>query len=141
MVRHVPNHDQPTDRLVEVFHALADPTRLAVIERLSIGPVPTTTLARPFAMALPSFTQHLGVLERAGIVTSTKTGRVRVYQLRPDALLPAAEWLVTHRSHWERRLDQLDAVLISASQTASDQSPSKTSPSKTSPSKTSKEQS
>ena len=89
--------------------------------------MPTTTLARPFAMALPSFTQHLGVLERAGIVTSTKTGRVRVYQLLPEALAVAAEWLAEHRSHWERRLDQLDAVLISASLNASDQAPTKTS--------------
>jgi DNA-binding transcriptional ArsR family regulator len=127
MVRRVPNYEQPADGLVEVFHALADATRLAVIERLSIGPLPTTTLARPFAMALPSFTQHLGVLERAGIVTSTKTGRVRVYQLRPESLALAIEWLVTHRSHWERRLDQLDAVLISASQTDSDRTSTKTS--------------
>ncbi len=98
--------------LGEVFGALADPTRLAVVERLSIGPASTTELARPFAMALPSFVQHLGVLERAGIVTSHKTGRVRINQLAPERLRLAAEWLAVHRSHWERRLDQLDALLV-----------------------------
>ncbi len=114
MVRHVPDHDQTMKRLAEAFHALADPTRLAVVERLSVGPVSTTELARPFDMALPSFIQHLGVLERAGIITSTKTGRVRVYQLVPGALGHVVDWLVEHRSHWERRLDQLDALLIAA---------------------------
>jgi DNA-binding transcriptional ArsR family regulator len=115
MVRHMPNH-RSTERLRlgEVFQALADPTRQAVVERLSIGPESTTALARPFEMALPSFTQHLGVLERAGIVSSQKTGRVRIYQLAPDALRLAEQWLAAHRNHWERRLDQLDELLLSA---------------------------
>jgi DNA-binding transcriptional ArsR family regulator len=95
-----------------VFHALADPTRLAVVERLSIGPASTMELSRRFEMALPSFTQHMGVLERAGVVTSHKSGRVRVYQLAPSQLRAASEWLGTHRNHWERRLDQLDALLL-----------------------------
>lgn len=101
--------DQP---LAAVFQALADPTRLAVVERLSIGPASATELARPFAMALPSFMQHLGVLERAGVTTSHKSGRTRTYQLAPDRLRLAADWLAAARNHWERRLDQLDRLLL-----------------------------
>jgi DNA-binding transcriptional ArsR family regulator len=97
--------------LPTVFQALSDPTRLAVVERLSVGPASVTELARPFEMALPSFIQHLGVLARAGIVTSHKTGRTRVFQLAPAALELAAAWLATFRNHWERRLDQLDELL------------------------------
>ncbi len=111
MVRHMPNRSEPPEDLVEVFKALADGTRVAVVERLSIGPASATVLARPFEMALPSFMQHLGVLERAGIVSSHKTGRTRVYQLAPEALLLASTWLAAFRTHWERRLDQLDEVL------------------------------
>jgi DNA-binding transcriptional ArsR family regulator len=109
--------DEERARLGAVFHALADPTRLAVVERLSIGPVATSELARPFDMALPSFIQHLGVLEAVGIVASHKTGRTRVYQLVPGALDAATEWLATHRHHWERRFDQLDALLTSPTPT------------------------
>ncbi|MDH4147866.1 MAG: metalloregulator ArsR/SmtB family transcription factor [Acidimicrobiia bacterium] len=94
-----------------MFRALADPTRLAVIERLSIGPASVSELARPFDMALPSFMQHLSVLEAAGLVRSHKAGRTRTYQLEPGALQQAATWLTTHRNHWERRLDQLDRLL------------------------------
>ena len=102
---------------MEVFKALSDMTRLAVVERLSIGPASATELARPFGMALPSFMQHLGVLERAGVVTSHKTGRTRVYQLAPAALRSASTWLSTFRNHWERRLDQLDNLLLASHET------------------------
>lgn len=108
----MPNRFPGGSPLVEIFHALSDGTRLAVVERLSIGPASTTELSRPFAMALPSFLQHLGVLERSGIVMSHKSGRTRVYQLVPDGLAAAASWLTTHRSHWERRLDQLEQMLL-----------------------------
>lgn len=97
--------------LDQVFQALADPTRRQVIERLVSGPASTTELAQPFDMALPSFTQHLKVLETAGLVTSTKTGRVRTYQLAPAALQVADGWLAEQRRLWERRLDQLDDFL------------------------------
>ncbi|MEN9646997.1 MAG: hypothetical protein RL238_3666 [Actinomycetota bacterium] len=97
--------------LDEVFKALSDPTRLAVVERLGAGPASTTELARPFAMALPSFTQHLDVLERTGLVSSTKQGRIRVYRLTPAPLEQAVGWLATQREHWTRRLDQLDHYL------------------------------
>lgn len=112
MVRHMPQRE-PADRaLAGIFHALSDPTRLAVVERLSISPASASELAKPFAMALPSFMQHMGVLERAAIVTSHKTGRVRTYQLAPSALQLASAWLAEFRNHWERKLDQLDHLLI-----------------------------
>jgi DNA-binding transcriptional ArsR family regulator len=97
--------------LDQVFQALADPTRRRVIERLVSGPASTSELAEPFDMALPSFLQHLRVLERAGLVTSTKTGRVRTYQLAPRGLELADGWLADQRRLWERRLDQLDDLL------------------------------
>jgi DNA-binding transcriptional ArsR family regulator len=103
--------EQPVEEVVTILHALADPTRLAVVERLSVRPGSATELARPFAMTLPSFVQHLGVLERAGIVRSHKTGRTRIYQLVPEALRSATTWLQSVGSHWERRLDQLDQLL------------------------------
>lgn len=98
-------------RLDRVFQALTDPTRRAVLTRLSRGPAAMTELARPFRMALPSFAQHLDVLERSGLVRSRKVGRVRTYQLAPKPLEVAEHWLVLQRATWERRLDQLDAYL------------------------------
>lgn len=98
--------------LDQVFSALADPTRRAVVERLVSGPASTSDLAQPFAMALPSFTQHLGVLERAGLVTSTKVGRVRTFQLSAAGLAIADGWLAEQRRLWQRRLDQLDDFLL-----------------------------
>src|SRR5207237_6682763 len=94
----------PLDRM---FHALADPSRRAMVERLARGPASVSELARPFDMALPTVVQHLGVLEAAGIVSSTKLGRVRTYQLEPEALTPAAEWMGKQRLPAERRLDRL----------------------------------
>ncbi|MET0900948.1 MAG: metalloregulator ArsR/SmtB family transcription factor [Mycobacterium sp.] len=99
------------DRLDGVFHALSDPTRRAVIERLCRGPASTSELAQPFAMALPSFTQHLTVLEHSGLVSSAKEGRVRTYRLTGDELVSAESWLSHQRSMWVRRLDQLDEFL------------------------------
>lgn len=101
------------ERLDRVFQALADPTRRAVIARLSKGPTATSELARPFAMALPSFTQHLGVLESCGLVRSVKRGRVRTWQLEPRPLKAAEGWIGEQRALWERRLDQLDDYLSS----------------------------
>ncbi|MBB2914682.1 DNA-binding transcriptional ArsR family regulator [Streptosporangium becharense] len=98
-------------RLDQIFQALADPTRRKVIERLVSGSASTSELAKPFDMALPSFTQHLAVLERAGLVTSTKKGRVRTYRLAPLGLQAADGWLAEQRRLWERRLDQLDHFL------------------------------
>lgn len=95
----------------EVFRALADPTRRGVVERLERGPTSTGELHGSFSMSLPSFTRHLSVLEGAGLVTSTKSGRVRTYRLVPRGLEVAESWLATTRRHWETRLDQLDRHL------------------------------
>jgi DNA-binding transcriptional ArsR family regulator len=98
--------------LDRVFHALADPTRRAVVERLGRGPVTTSELARPFHMALPSFTQHLGVLERGGLVRSRKLGRVRTYRLVHEPLERAGGWMDAQHEVWTQRLDQLDSYLL-----------------------------
>ncbi len=104
---------QQTAQLDRVFKALADPTRRAVVERLGAGPAAVTELARPFRMALPSFTQHLAVLEACGLVRSRKRGRIRTYQLSQRPLQAAEAWMTSQRALWERRLDQLDALLLS----------------------------
>jgi len=98
--------------LTDVFHALADPTRMAVVERLGRGPASVTALAEPFSMALPSFTQHLAVLEKGGLVRSVKRGRVRTYYLEAAALAQAQDWMDEQRRLWEQRLDQLDAFVM-----------------------------
>jgi DNA-binding transcriptional ArsR family regulator len=105
------------DQIDRVFHALADPTRRHVVERLGAGPATTMELARPFAMSLPSFTQHLGVLEDAKVVTSTKSGRSRTYRLDPTTLDLADGWLADQRRLWEERLDRLDALVLSIKET------------------------
>jgi DNA-binding transcriptional ArsR family regulator len=94
-----------------MFRALADPSRRAMVERLARGPASVSELAHPFDAALPTIVQHLQVLEAAGIVTSAKLGRVRTYQLAPEALTPAAEWIGRQRLPAERRLDRLGAFL------------------------------
>jgi len=104
----MPNYPE---QLSGVFHALADPTRRKVLERLSKGPAPVSELARPFGMALPSFAQHLGVLEHCGLVRSRKVGRVRTYRLTPKPMKEAELWMARQRAIWERRLDQLDDYL------------------------------
>ena len=96
----------------QVFRALADPTRRHVLERLSRSPASVSELAEPFEMALPSFLQHLRILEDSGLVRSSKIGRVRTYKLSPKRLKAAEDWLSRQRSLWERRLDRLDAYLL-----------------------------
>ena len=103
---------QAASTIDAVFRALCDPTRRQVVERLSRGSASVSDLAQPFDMALPSFVQHLRVLERCGLVDSTKTGRVRTYRLVPSPLIFAEDWLATQRTLWERRLDQLDDYLM-----------------------------
>lgn len=95
-----------------VFRALSDPTRRAVLQRLSRGSAAVSELAEPFDMALPSFMQHLKVLEASGLVASRKRGRVRTYQLSSAPLRAAESWMAEQRALWERRLDQLDEYLI-----------------------------
>ena len=95
----------------QVFRALADPTRLRVIEQLGDGPAPTSHLADSSGMSLPSFLQHLRVLEDSGLVASRKEGRARIYRLTPAPLHEAETWLAQRRQAWERRLDRLDEHL------------------------------
>lgn len=97
--------------LNQVFHALADPTRRAVIEQLSRSPASVSELADPFEMALPSFLQHLKVLEESGLVRSTKRGRVRTVEIEHKTLEQVESWLDEQRKIWESRLDQLDSYL------------------------------
>lgn len=96
-----------------IFRALADPTRRSVIERLSTRPASVTELAADYPMALPSFVEHLKMLEGSGLVRSTKVGRVRTYELTPGQLQLATGWLERQRAIWEARLDRLDAYLLS----------------------------
>jgi DNA-binding transcriptional ArsR family regulator len=95
-----------------IFRALADPTRRRVVERLNRSPASVSELAEPFEMALPSFIEHLKVLEVCGLVRSQKTGRVRTYQLAPEPLQIAENWLAEQRTLWERRLDQFDDYVM-----------------------------
>ena len=105
----MPNQAPELDR---VFHALADPTRRAVLRRLSSGAAAVSELAEPFGMALPSFMQHLRVLELCGLVSSQKSGRVRTVRLAPEPLKAAEGWIAEQRELWERRLDQLDQFVV-----------------------------
>lgn len=98
-------------RIDAVFRALADPTRKALVERLSQGPAPVSALAAPFAMSLTAIGQHIAVLEEAGLVESQKIGRVRTCQLKPNAFDVLEQWLTAHRLLAERRLDRLAALL------------------------------
>jgi DNA-binding transcriptional ArsR family regulator len=102
------NQGADLDRL---FHALADPARRAMVERLSNGPAPVTELARPLPMSLPAAMQHLGVLEAAGLVRSEKVGRVRTCSIEPQVLSQAEQWINARRTEWERRLDRLGDYL------------------------------
>ena len=102
--------NQPV-QLNRAFQGLSDPTRRAVVERLSSGPATVSELAKPFKMALPSFSQHLAVLEKCGLVKSRKSGRVRTYRLTPRSLRLAENWLEAQRANWEGRLDRLDTYL------------------------------
>ena len=98
--------------LDDTFRALADPTRRAVVQALGRGPASVSELAKPFEMALPSFLQHLKVLEESGLVTTAKSGRVRTCSLRREPLAAAETWLEAQRSLWTQRLDQLDAFVL-----------------------------
>ena len=92
----------------DVFHALSNPTRRKVLERLATGPATVTELAEPFDMQLPSFVQHLSLLEASRLVKSKKRGRVRTYELAPERFKVAEDWLSARRRQWEARLDRFD---------------------------------
>jgi DNA-binding transcriptional ArsR family regulator len=94
-----------------LFHALADPSRRAMVERLTRGPASVSELARPLAMSLPAVVQHLHVLEHSGLVRSEKVGRVRTCTVEPAALRAAEGWIAERRTAWERSLDRLGEYL------------------------------
>jgi DNA-binding transcriptional ArsR family regulator len=91
-----------------VFHALSNRTRRKVLERLSVGPATVSDLAAPFDMQLPSFVQHLSILERSRLVRSKKRGRVRTYEIAPERFRIVEDWLTERRQMWEARLDRFD---------------------------------
>ena len=91
-----------------LFTALGDPTRRTILTRLARGAASVSELAAPHDMALPSFLGHLKKLEDAGLITSSKSGRVRTCALSPEAFRPAQDWLGAQRAMWEGRLDRFD---------------------------------
>ena len=114
MLKHSPIDDS--------FRALAEPTRRALIERLTQGPASVSDLAKPFAMTLAAVVQHLQVLEASGLVRSAKVGRVRTCQVEPAALRTAEQWIVERRTSWERRLDRLGEYLAQHPEQPEDES-------------------
>ena len=103
--------NQKNLNLDHVFHALSDPTRRAIVHRLSRGPASVSELAKPFAMAMPSLLQHLRVLEDSRLIRSAKAGRVRTCEMEPLALSVAEGWLAQQRALWEGRLDRMEAFV------------------------------
>lgn len=104
----MPLHASPLDL---AFHALSDPTRRAVVSRLAHGEAPVSMLAKPFDMALPSFAQHLRVLEESGLITSEKRGRTRWCRLGRARFEEVADWMEAERRSWSGRLDRLEVYL------------------------------
>jgi DNA-binding transcriptional ArsR family regulator len=98
----------PVDR---VFHALGDPTRRAIVEKLSEAPTSVSRLAEPLGVSLAAVVQHLQILEDSGLVRTEKVGRVRTCSVDPAGLAVAAQWLADRRSVWDRRLDRLGDLL------------------------------
>lgn len=109
----------PEPDLSTIFAALADPTRRAILARLSAGEAPVKEIAAPFELSGPAITKHLNVLERAGLISRGRDGQLRPCRLEPQALAPAAEWIDQYRAMWEQQLDRLDAYLKSVTSTSS----------------------
>jgi DNA-binding transcriptional ArsR family regulator len=103
--------DYRADALDAVFHALADPTRRAVLARLGTGSASVTELAEPFDMALPSFMKHIGVLERSRLIVSRKSGRVRTCALDRESIIAAERWFGEQHLLWHNRYSKLDRLL------------------------------
>jgi DNA-binding transcriptional ArsR family regulator len=99
-----------------IFHALGDPTRRAIMEKLSAGPVSVSQLAEPLDITLAAVVQHLQVLEDSGLVQTEKVGRVRTCRIEPAGLSAAEQWIADRRSMWERRLDRLGNLLAEPDQ-------------------------
>jgi DNA-binding transcriptional ArsR family regulator len=107
----------------QIFHALGDPARRAMVDRLSRGPASVSELAAPFDMTLAAVVQHVQVLERSGLIDTKKVGRVRTCQLAPTGLAAAERWLADRRALWEGRFDRIESLLAEAPATPSTQKP------------------
>ena len=108
IVRRMTNQSASLDR---VFHALSDPTRRAIVSRLSRGAASVSELAKPFAMAMPTLLQHIHVLEGSRLIRTEKVGRVRCCAMEPAALGPAETWIAQQRALWQGRLDRMEAYV------------------------------
>lgn len=97
--------------LDRMFHALSDRSRRGMVDRLGIGPASVMELAQPFSMALPTVMKHLSVLETSGLVLSEKTGRVRTYHLKQEALANLERWITERKAGWNANFDRLDQFL------------------------------
>jgi DNA-binding transcriptional ArsR family regulator len=102
---------QDHETVSRIFHALGDPTRRAIVERLREGPASVSRLAEPLGITLTAVAQHLKVLEDAGLVSTQKTGRVRVCRIEGDGFALLEQWARGRRGPWERRLDRLGEIL------------------------------
>lgn len=100
-----------TDRLSDIFSALADPTRRAILARLAEGDATVSELAEPFPISMPAISRHLKVLEQAGLITRTRSAQWRSSSLRADALREVLDWVEPYRDLWDARLDRLDRHL------------------------------
>jgi DNA-binding transcriptional ArsR family regulator len=99
------------DQLSTTFAALADPTRRAILSRLTTGEASVTELAEPFDMSLPAVTKHLKVLQRAGLISQSREAQWRPCRLEAMPMREVAEWMEPYRRHWERRFDRLESYL------------------------------
>lgn len=103
---------RPSVSIDRVFHALGDPTRRAIVERLSRGEVSVSKLHAPLNITLAAVVQHLQVLERSGLIHTTKVGRVRTCRIEPKGLTVIERWINDRRALWEKRLDRLGDLLL-----------------------------
>lgn len=101
----------PTSEIDRIFHALGDPRRRAIVEKLSQGPISVSALAAPLEITLAAVVQHLQVLEDSRLVTTEKIGRVRTCRLEPYGFAAAERWIADRKALWERRLDRLGDLL------------------------------
>ncbi len=103
--------------LDRAFAALSDPTRRAMVMRLTSGPASVGELSEPFAIAMPTLLQHVRVLEKSGLIETEKIGRVRTCSLKADILTETEQWLASQRAIWEQRLDRMETYVVALEET------------------------
>lgn len=104
------------NKVYRVFHALGDPTRRAIVEKLSEGPLPASQLAKPLSITLAAVVQHLQILEKRGLIRTEKIGRVRHCRMEPSGFKIVEQWIKERRLIWEKRLDRLGAFLAESNE-------------------------